>query len=69
MNSAEFLKQKIPYAYLFLNGRVDPRQVIAFKVHAFESMMINSLFEKAFPVATNIVHIIEGVSSVLWDVT
>ena len=59
-NSAEFLIQKIPDAHLLLNSRVDQRQVIAFKVHGFDwSMMINSLIEKAFPVAPNIIHIIE----------
>ena len=59
-NSAEFLIQKIPDAHLLLNSRVDQRQVIACKVHGFDwSMMINSLLEKAFPVAPNIIHIIE----------
>ena len=63
----EFLIQTIPDAHLLLNSRVDQRQVIAFKVHAFEwSMMISSLLEKAFPLAPNIVHIIEGVSSGPW---
>ena len=66
----KFLIQKIPDAHLFLNSKVDPRQVIAFKVHASEwSMMINSLLEEAFPVAPNVINIIEGVSSVPWDVT
>ena len=64
-NSAEFLIRKIPDAHLFLNSRVNPRQVVAFKVYAFEwSMIINSLLEKAFPMGPNIIHIIEGVSSV-----
>ena len=49
---------------------VDPLQVIASKAHAFEwSMMINSLIEKAFPVAPSIIHIIEGVGSFPSDVT
>ena len=65
-----FLIQKIPDANLFLNSRVDPLQAIASKVHAFEwSMMINSLLERAFPVAPSIIHIIEGVSSFPSDVT
>ena len=65
-----FLIQKIPDAHLFLNSRVDPLQVIASKVHAFEwSMMIKSLLEKAFPAAPSIIHIIEGVSSFPSDVT
>ena len=62
--------QKIPDASLFSNSRVDPMQVIDFKVNAFEwSMMINSLLEKAFPVVPNIIHVIKGVSSVPWDGT
>ena len=66
----EFFIQKIPDTHLFLNSWVDPRQVIAFKVHAFEwSMVVNSLLEKAFPVAPNIINIIEGVSSVPWNFT
>ena len=65
-----FLIQKIPDAHLFLNSRVDPLQPIASRVHAFEwSMMINSLLEKAFPVAPSIIHIIEGVSGFPSDVT
>ena len=69
-NLVEFLIQKIPDAHLFLNSRVDPQQVVAFKVHALEwSMKINGLLKKVFPMGPNIIHIIEGVSSVPWYVT
>ena len=65
-----FLIKKILDAHLFLNIMVDPPQAIVSKVHAFEwSMMINSLLEKAFPVAPSIIHIIKGVSSFPSDVT
>jgi len=60
----------IPEAHLILNSLVDPRQVLAFKVHTLAwGVIIYSLLEKASPVGPNIIQIIEHISSVPWGVS
>ena len=60
----------IPEAHLFLSSLIDPRQVITFKVHTYGwGVFINSLLEKAFPVASDVIHLIKHIGSVPWGVS